>query len=122
MTAKAPTESQIQSSFVYWTRLNLRKHPDLRLGFSVPNGAWARNIKLAMKLKREGMRPGVPDWMLPVKSWQWIGLAIEFKRPGSGKLSKEQAEYHQLLKDQGWMVEVCTDWKVAAGIVSEYLK
>jgi hypothetical protein len=115
------SESLTQTWFIKWTWINYRKYPELRLGFAVPNGAWTKNIMMAMKLKREGMRPGVPDWMLPVRSRQYIGLAIEFKY-GKNKLTKEQTIYQALLREQGWQVETCWDWKVAAGIVEEYLK
>ncbi len=116
-----PTESQIQQWFIKWTWINYRKYPELRLGFAVPNGAWTKNVALAMKLKREGLKAGVPDWMLPVKSWHWFGLAIEFKSL-HGKLTPAQIEYHALLVKQEWRVEVCRDWKTAADIVEEYLK
>ena len=122
------TESQIQSAFITWTRYAEARYPALKLAFSVPNGAWTKNIALAMKLKREGMRPGVPDWILPVVQWSnrgagyvtWHGLAIEFKRPGA-KVNKQQFAYHDLLRDQGWLIEVCNDWQVARQRVEKYL-
>ena len=125
-------ESQIQSAFVMWCQLNERGYPALKLAFSVPNGAWAKNYAMAAKLKREGMRAGIPDWILPARGkilidpylsdqWQWSpGLAIEFKRLGA-KVTKGQANYHALLRQQGWRVEVCNDWYSARQIVEEYL-
>ena len=125
------TESQIQSAFVEWCRRSEKKYPALKLAFSVPNGAWTKNYAMAAKLKREGMRPGVPDWMMPHSSKISIdernlavkfkhGLAIEFKRPG-GKCTTIQLAYHKLLMQGGWQVEVCSDWQVARQIVEEYL-
>ena len=121
------TESQIQAAFITWTRHAEARFPALKLAFSVPNGAWTKNYAMAAKLKREGMRPGVPDWMLPVVTWRhkglnvkWHGLAIEFKRPGA-KATGQQAAYHILLRDQGWQVEVCNDWQVARQIAEKYL-
>lgn len=117
------SESVVQSTFIKWCWINMRRYPELRLGFAVPNGAWTKNVRSALKLKREGLRAGVPDWMLPVRNhlMDKIGLAIEFKF-GKNKLTKEQAEYQELLKGAGWQVETCYDWKVAASIVEEYLK
>lgn len=123
----AHKESAVQAAFITWTRHAEARYPALRLAFSVPNGAWTRNYAMAMKLKREGMRKGVPDWMLPVSLRDdfgnvlgSVGLAIEFKRKGA-KPTVEQLEYHSLLRDQGWRVEVCDDWQKAREIVQEYL-
>lgn len=121
MTRSAkPTESQIQSAFIAWTRLAQSKYPTLRLAFSVPNGAWTRNYATAVKLRKEGLRAGVPDWMLPYGNANHHGLAIEFKRPGA-KPTKQQLEYHGLLRLEYWRVEVCDDWEKAKEIVEDYL-
>ncbi|MES2367781.1 MAG: VRR-NUC domain-containing protein [Pseudomonadota bacterium] len=98
------------------------KYPALRLAFAVPNGAWTMNKAMAVKLKREGLRVGVPDWILPVRTQFYAGLAIEFKRSPGVKLSNQQAEYHELMRSHGWSVHVCTTWQSAAAVVEEYLK
>jgi hypothetical protein len=113
-------ESLIQQAFIKWCWLNERKYPELRLGFAVPNQG-QRDVRNARRMKAEGMRAGVPDWMLPIPSWNCWGLAIEFKAPG-GKLTELQKQYHELLRTYDWRVEVCYDWKAAADIVLEYLK
>ncbi len=116
---KRQTESLIQQAFIKWCWLNERKYPELKLGFAVPNQG-LRDARNARRMKAEGMRAGVPDWMLPVMAWDKAGLAIEFKAPG-GKLTVLQLAYHKLLSNHDWRVEVCYDWRSAADIVAEYL-
>jgi len=127
----SPSESQIQCAFVSWCRWNEAKYPALRLAFAVPNGG-LRNVITAVRLKREGARKGVPDWMLPVPLIKWgdggvirvgrqaSGLMIEFKSD-KGRLSPEQKDYHKLANTYGWRVEVCTSAEQAIKIVEDYL-
>jgi hypothetical protein len=102
-----PTEHAIQSGFISGCRIMEAQYPDLALGFAVPNGGY-RTPTTAAKLQAEGVRPGVPDWMLPVARGGHIGLAIEFKRP-DGELSKAQREYLPRLAGAGWKVAIHTD-------------
>lgn len=115
-----PTEHQIQAAFVTWTRHAVHRHPWLGLGFAVPNGGH-RSKAVAGKLKAEGVLPGVPDWLLPVPAGPYCGLAIEFKRPGEGALSREQKELLPLFRAAGFDVHVCTDAAVAATVALAYL-
>jgi hypothetical protein len=100
---------------------------------SVPNGG-KRNAREAALLKAEGVQAGVPDWLCFVASmteeppcddppsFLWHGLAIEFKSPsGKGKVSPAQQEWHERLRDQGWLVEVCTTAEEAWRLTMEYL-
>ncbi len=116
----APLETTIQSAFVRWCRLAETRLPRLRLGFAVPNGGY-RSPTTAARLKDEGVRAGVPDWLLPVASAGFNGLAIEFKRP-KGKASPEQVAYMDLLVKEDWLVVVCTDHEAAARTVDDYLR
>jgi hypothetical protein len=93
--------------------------------FAVPNGG-KRGIKTAVTLKAEGLRPGVPDVMLPVARGCFTGLAIEFKKPDKlkkpeGKLSQDQIEYIDQLVNEGWLVCVLDDVEEAIRIVKNYL-
>lgn len=114
-----PTEHEIQVSFVEWCELNTGVYPELKIGFAVPNGG-KRHIGVAKKLKAEGVKPGIPDWLLPVRKGPYIGLAIEFKAR-RGQLTDEQRNMLQLLRSYGWQTHVCRDWEQAADIVVMYL-
>jgi hypothetical protein len=114
------TEHQIQSAFIQWVRLAEKQDGRLSLLFAVPNGG-QRNIVTAVKLKREGVKPGVPDIMFPLVTEWGNGLAIEFKKPKTGRVSEDQIGYIELLKEQKWLVKVCSDADSAVQAVKNYL-
>ena len=125
-----PSEHAIQAAFIEWVSRveNLPQYHALRLSFAVPNGARV-GIGQARKLKAEGMRAGVPDWLLPVvmpvrgtrfMGLEHSGLAIEFKTR-RGTVSKAQRDYRFLLESASWRVEVCRSTDEAIEIVEDYL-
>lgn len=75
--------------------------PELVRMFAVPNGG-ARSKATAGKLKAEGVRAGVPDYLLPLRRGQHVGLAIELKAKG-GRLQPEQRDWLTHLQSQGWV-------------------
>jgi hypothetical protein len=98
---------------------------------SVPNGG-KRSPRAAALLTAEGVQAGVPDWLCFVDTWSdlprddesflWHGLAIEFKSPtGKGRLSESQERWHDMLRDRGWCVTVCTTADEAWDTLTEYL-
>jgi len=100
-------------------RLHERQRPELALLFAVPNGG-DRNPVVAAKLKAEGVRAGVPDYLLPVARQGFHGLAIELKAVG-GRPSSEQRQWLADLVAQGWRAEVCVGWGAAWDVLSDYL-
>ena len=88
---------------------------------SVPNGG-KRSPREAALLKAEGVQAGVPDWLLFSGAGVCRGLAIEFKSPtGKGRVSEAQDNWHEMLRENGWMVEVCTSAEQAWNLTMEYL-
>ena len=71
------------------------KFPNV-LCFHIPNGG-RRSIKTAIRLKKEGVVPGVPDLFIP--EWK---LWIEMKRKRGGKLSSSQTAMISYLKKVGY--------------------
>jgi hypothetical protein len=114
------TEHQIQSAFIEWVRLAEQQDERLKLLFAVPNGG-KRNLITAMKLKKEGVKAGIPDIMFPLKTEAFNGLGIEFKKPKTGRKTKVQSDYMDLLVKYGWCVVVCTDAEEAIRVVKNYL-
>lgn len=114
-------ESKIQSAFIAWVRRAERTDWRLRTLFSVPNGG-KRGARTAAMMRLEGQRPGMPDTMLPIRSGEYIGLAIEFKRPNGGVASTLQKEMMELLTQAGWRVVIHTDVAEAVDEVKNYLK
>lgn len=112
-------EHEIQCAFVEWCRWSEGAHPALKLSFSVPNGG-ARGKAQAGKLKAEGVRPGVPDFILAAENSEHVGLAIEFKSP-DGKVSTAQRDFIDLMRAGRWLVVVCRSVDEAIDVTTKYL-
>ena len=119
MSVTNPTEHAEAVALMRVVRLHESGHPRLRLLFAVPNGGDRHKI-VAAKMKAEGVKPGVPDYLLPVSTLGYSGLAIELKSL-TGYASKEQKQWIADLREQGWRAEVCRGWVQAWGVIREYL-
>lgn len=124
---KPGSEDEIQATFFEWIDTLSTQHPELKACFAIPNAGFASQKQGALR-KLTGRRPGVPDVFLPISRIAWdgtewnsyIGLWIEFKRPGE-KPRPEQTVWHERLRALGHFVVVCTTWVDAANIVISYL-
>ena len=97
------------------------RYPELDLLFHIPNGG-RRDAKEAANLKRQGVKPGVPDLFLPVSRGQHHGLFIELKRKDGGRLSENQKRWLHLLQRQGYAAVVCHGAKEAVNVLLGYLQ
>ena len=88
--------------------------------FAIPNGGF-RKIRTGIRLKRTGLKPGVPDIFLPVACYPKAGLFIEMKSE-KGIVRKNQKEWHEALRAQGYKVEICRGCDQAVKVIQEYLK
>lgn len=128
-------ESIMQIAFVRWWALNCRVFgvPELAL-FSIPNGGW-RGVVTGSILKAEGARKGAPDLFLASPAAHWgpddadsmnkimttrHGLFLELKRR-EGVLSPEQEVYHEILRKQGYQVNVCRSLAECIDVTTTYL-
>lgn len=114
-------EAYEQRLFVKRWRLDPRTR-DLPAS-AIPSGG-KRDVKTAMWMKADGLERGLPDWMLWHRGGgyaEFVGLALEFKAPGTGRVSADQARWHGLLREQGWAVEVVTSASTAWQTACEYL-
>ena len=114
------TESEEQIALFEWSAMMEYKYPELKLMFHVPNGG-KRNITTAARLKKEGVRAGVPDVVLPVARSGFHGLYIEMKAKG-GKLSDNQLWWIAATRKQGYLSVVCYSWEQAKDVIETYLK
>jgi len=112
-------EADIQAALFEWAAHQSGKYPELRLMFHVPNGG-RRDIVTAAKLKREGVKSGVPDICLPVARGQYHGLFIELKGEG-GHLQESQRQWISELTAQGYAARVCFGFDEAVKIITNYL-
>ena len=114
---KDASEHAHQATLIAWFD---KEYPEIgkRL-LAIPNGG-LRNKTVAMKLKLEGVRPGVPDIFLPVPNWGFCGLFIEMKRL-KGNPSPEQKDWIEFLNSQGYHAEVANGCEKAKAIIKDYL-
>lgn len=119
-----PSEHSEAVQLMHLVRLHENKHQELRWLFAVPNGGH-RNKVAASKLKAEGVKAGVPDYLLPVVRESgfigYVGLAIELKRMKRSQTSSEQIEWQIHLSSQGWRAVVCKGHAHAWAVICEYL-
>ena len=117
---RVPTEDQEQMTVMSWAHRT--KFKDGRLSdylFHIPNGG-SRNIIEATKLKKMGVKAGVPDLQLIVPNGEVHGLWIELKAQ-KGKLQPSQKIMIQRLEAQGYMCKVCFGADEAINEIKKYL-
>ncbi len=119
MKPKITSEYDIHCAVADWIRWNEEAHPLLKMAWHTPNGG-QRHKAIAAKLKRMLVRPGVPDFILPVPQQNWMGLAIEMKGLG-GRATKEQASMLARLSMFGWKCHVCNSADEAIKLFSDYI-
>ena len=102
--------------------LQLRFPEAFRLIYHVPNGGHRHKL-VAVKLKGQGVKAGVPDLVLPMARGGYFGLYIEFKAepPFDAAVSPSQDAYIQALLDQGYLAIVCRGQVDAMEALRAYL-
>lgn len=114
------TEHQEQAAVIEWANWNKRKYPELELLFAIPNGGH-RHISSAIKLKREGVKAGVPDLCLAVPRGASGCLWIEMKTL-KGKTTLPQQRFLKLLNQHGHLAVVCFTADEAIAFIKQYLE
>lgn len=120
LTPLIPSESNESRAFIRWARYSKRKHPELEMIYHIPNGG-LRDIQTGARLKKEGVKPGMPDYHLPVARGGYHSLYIEMKIIEGGKLSDVQEKVITQLLKYGNKVVVCYGWEQAKKAVLDYL-
>ena len=111
-----PSEHAEQAALITWYD---RAYSDKAL-FAIPNGG-QRHAAIGLKMKLEGVRPGVPDLFLPVPTDQYHGLFIEMKRKKGGRASPEQKAWLEYLNNAGYKAVVCKGFLEAKEVIECYL-
>ena len=115
------TEHCHQKTLIDWWRYECRYYGcDERLLFAVPNGG-LRSKATAAILKREGVRPGVPDLFLAVPRGTVPGLFVEMKT-GRGVVRDVQLSFMELLRERGYRCVVARGFGEARRAIIEYLE
>ncbi|HEX5437124.1 MAG TPA: hypothetical protein VFW98_08190 [Gemmatimonadaceae bacterium] len=123
-----PTEHQEQVALFAWAGVMAARYPELDEMFAVPNaggykGGYGSNRLLAIRAKREGVKPGIEDVMLLVARGGWHGLLMELKRVDATPSDVKQAQrtWHKRHALRGFRVEVCKGAEAAEAVLLDYL-
>ena len=113
-------EDKIQIAVANYMRL---QYPKV-LSTHFPSGG-QRNVIVGAKLKRMGLKRGLPDYLIferkfYIDTFSITGLALEFKY-GKNKQTPEQKEVQKQLEENGWDYHVCYDFDTAKKIIDNYL-
>ena len=124
-----PTESQEQIAVMDWAAQFEPQIPELRMLLAIPNGG-SRSYRVdkngkryspeGKRLKREGVKRGVPDLLFPVKRLNCSGLWIEMKTK-TGRMSAAQKMWAAAIIEQGFAVKLCRDSESAIKAIMHYL-
>jgi hypothetical protein len=119
-------EHQIAVAFMHWWTYYARsKKIDETLLFHIPNGG-LRNRATAGKLKAEGVRAGVSDYLLAMPRGTYHGLFLELKKGGpgieKGRATKEQLDFGEKVKAQGFAFTVACGTDEAVEKLLAYLR
>lgn len=112
------SEHDLQTACVNWFRMQYREYAHLLI--AIPNGG-QRDVRVARKLKAEGVVAGVPDLFLAVARGQSHGLWIEMKNGKVGRVSDAQQQQLLLLSHMGYEVAVCRTFDEFREKVQGYL-
>ena len=113
------SEHTEQAALFEWAAWNQSKDAALNMLYAVPNGG-KRDKVTAARMKREGLKAGVPDVVLPVARMGYHGFYLELK-VGKNKTSAEQAAWLAALAAEGYLVDVSYGWQEAAHKIARYL-
>lgn len=115
-----------QQAVIQWWDVASKSYGlDCRLLYAVPNGMRlgrdpkSRMIEMVM-LKKTGLRPGVSDLVLAVARRQYHGAYLEMKSE-IGRASDEQADFLELVKQQGYFGVVCNGADEAIATLKGYI-
>ena len=121
MTNELPqrSEHEEQVTLFEWAAIQSYSRPELALMRAIPNGGH-RDVRVARKLKAEGVKAGTFDILLPVARLGYHGLWIEMKI-GKNVLTREQRQFKVDMEKQGYRCAVCYSWQSAADELTLYL-
>lgn len=86
--------------------------------FAIPNGG-LRNIKVAAKLKQEGVKAGVADLFVALSNGKYHGLFIEVK-VGKNRQQPNQKIFEQKVVENGYQYKVVRSIDDMISVIREY--
>lgn len=116
-----------QCALFEWAAKHENRYPVLRNLFAVPNsggfsGGFKANMIRVQRLRKAGLKAGVPDVWFPVARHGYHGLVIELKAPGElCHLAGDQREWITRLEAEGYNCLVYDRWQHAANSIAQYI-
>lgn len=110
---------------LFVTNYLMHEYPILRWLHAIPNGLSFAGIdastrgKITTQMTSEGVKSGVCDLFLPVRSSEYSGLYIEMKSE-TGTISDKQKEFIAFVREQGFKVVVPRTASEALAEIVEY--
>lgn len=114
-------EGDEQEALFDWAEWQLGLFPELDYMHAIPNGG-SRHPAEAARLKKQGVKPGVPDIFLPVPRGRYHGLYIEMKREKTGVVSDDQRKWIHFLESMDFKTTVCFGFDAAKYVIQAYMK
>ena len=122
LTAPLPKEYDEQWTLFRKLEWREKQYPMLSLCFATLNGLVIGPAQ-AMRAKRAGLKPGVPDIVLPVARKGFHGLFVELKRNDESiQASPLQNIWLDKLSAQGYLAMVCHGADDAEQAILNYLE
>lgn len=114
-------EEREQARLIKWTHTPAVRAiaPVLEFMFHCPNGGKRDGIT-GGQMRALGVKPGVPDLLMPIAASGCVGLAIEMKS-AIGSTTDEQEKWLDALRLNGWATHVCRSADAARAIIMAYL-
>jgi hypothetical protein len=114
-------EDQEQIALMRWAALvSVGENTLAELLAHVPNGGWRNPIEAA-RFKAMGVKAGLPDILLPLRTEAYGAGWWELK-VGRNKPTEEQLRWHGLLRSMGHYVQTYWHWAEAAKDILRYLE
>ena len=125
LMARSNSESGHAKAIMIWAHENIKKYPDLRWLTHIGHGGLKDKIT-AGNMKAEGLKPGIPDYLLLVRRGGYAALWIELKRPANdrklkGRVSAGQEEWLLQAIECGHKAVICFGYKDAINVIEGYL-
>lgn len=114
-------EAQEQAYLFNWAKWNVGQFPELDEMFAIPNGAGKLSKQTCAKLKRTGLKAGVPDIFLPAIRGGYGGMFIELKSM-TGTVQDNQMDWKNRLERNGYFCIIAKGWISAMEQILKYLK
>lgn len=113
-------ESELQRAIVEWSKWGVRYRGRALYDYLYHVANNRRSRVEGAILKGLGVKAGVSDLVIPIKSAQYGGLYLELKVQRR-TASNAQLEYHQRLREGGQCVEMAWSFDEARKAITDYL-